>query len=419
MIPEYHLAICGTGPANISPLVYLEEENKLDSLLNKGVIAIDKSLNVGLGALGEYKITANSIGSVFFEIFKNCDSDLFKFINKKSSYSKLKEYELTAPPLPLVGDFLSDIGRFISNKIINNSNSELCLSSQVTEIKLRTDNKFEVTYQNLLSPGAPKKILAKNIFFNIGGIQTSLFKNYKFPDGKVVCNSNEFLQGKEDEKIHELIADRTEPIEISIIGSSHSAFSCLYRFKNHFSLLNPEKSNITLIHRSPIKLFYNSLDEATSDHYPVDLTEDICKLSGRINRYSGLRYDSFFLGREVLNNIYPNICLKSVEKLDNNIINSSQIVINATGYKSNIIEIIDNFGRAIPFAKENGSIITNHNCNPILTNGEYLDNFFTFGLGSGLRTSSENGGELNYKGRIDGVWVYQHEVGPRIECLVD
>lgn len=70
MIPEYHLAICGTGPANISPLVYLEEENKLDSLLNKGVIAIDKSLNVGLGALGEYKITANSIGSVFLKFSK-------------------------------------------------------------------------------------------------------------------------------------------------------------------------------------------------------------------------------------------------------------------------------------------------------------------------------------------------------------
>jgi hypothetical protein len=119
---------------------------------------------------------------------------------------------------------------------------------------------------------------------------------------------------------------------------------------------------------------------------------------------------------------YPCINLINTEQntLDSSkkLINSSELIINATGYNSKSIEVIDANGMEIKFAKRGGSILTNYTCNPIINNGEVLPNFYTYGLGAGLTTGDGNGGEQDYAGRIDGVWVYQHEVSNRIVDLL-
>ena len=48
------------------------------------------------------------------------------------------------------------------------------------------------------------------------------------------------------------------------------------------------------------------------------------------------------------------------------------------------------------------------------TGGAAVPGLFAFGLGAGLRPSPEVGGEPSYQGRLDGVWIYQHDAGGRV-----
>jgi hypothetical protein len=47
-------------------------------------------------------------------------------------------------------------------------------------------------------------------------------------------------------------------------------------------------------------------------------------------------------------------------------------------------------------------------------NDAIVPGLFAFGMGAGLIPSKEVGGEPSYRGRLDGVWLYQHEVGKAV-----
>ena len=169
-------------------------------------------------------------------------------------------------------------------------------------------------------------------------------------------------------------------------------------------------------------MFYNDLDEANKDLYTVNTSTDVCKISGRVNRYSGLRYDSFQLGKEILDSKYHNVTLIPYPNISRDdykeLIETSDLLLVCTGYCNNTVPILYSNGSEMNFLKDDSTILTNSKYNPIVENGEALENFYTFGLGSGLKTGNETGGEPNYKGRIDGVWVYQNEVSPKLVSLI-
>lgn len=255
-------------------------------------------------------------------------------------------------------------------------------------------------------------MIAEQVLFNIGGVQEKLdLQQYQMG-----WLSSDFIKGVYDDQIQTLLRRIDRKLKVIILGSSHSAFSCIARLKQFE--LQSSSIDLRLIYRQPVRLFYNSTKEADLDGYLYDPVSDVCPLSGRVNRYSGLRYDSFILGRDVLKGVYTNIEMCSLNSLSeveySNLIVKADIVLMCTGYHENMVEMVDDNGEKIVFARQGRVVVTNDSCNPLKMDGEHLKHFYMYGLGSGLRTNALNGGESSYQGRIDGVWFYQHEVTPRI-----
>lgn len=416
---QYKLTVCGCGPAGISPLIYLEEENLLDQLLIEGVCLIDSSKKIGNGNIGEYKITANSLGKVFVEIFEESKSEMFSYIKQKESYKQILENANVAPKLSHVGNLMSDIGVYIEKKIEKNSNSHVHLQHRVEEIHCRRDGKYEIVYK----PTAQEKVkrhISEYVLLNIGGRQNVpvFLEKYLKTRSKLTWFSGDFIKGVYDPLLTTLLTDTNKQLNITLLGSSHSAFSTLYRLENHFEVSKKSRVNISVMQRSEVKLYFESVDEARRAGYKFNLDDDVCPQSGRVNRFSGLRYDSFNLAQKLLDGHFQNVHLKRTGDMRQEILeehlDKQDIIIVCTGYQNNTINFFDENGELIEFKRNDHGLIINKNCNPIKLDNNPMQNIYMYGLGSGLDTNQEYGGEKSFYGRIDGIWLYQHVVSSQI-----
>ena len=75
-------------------------------------------------------------------------------------------------------------------------------------------------------------------------------------------------------------------------------------------------------------------------------------------------------------------------------------------------KIFDHRGEKISLKKQNGQLIVNENGQCLLeADGTCIPQLYAFGLGSGLFVNPDVGVEKSFKGRADGVWLYQNDVG--------
>ncbi len=420
---HYQLAVCGCGPASLSPLLYMEENGQLDELLRLGICVIDESNDIGSGNIGKYHITSNSLGKVFTEIFTNADSPLYAYLKQKDSMKQLDNYLETAAPLTLVGELMNDIGRFLGMRIKKSRTSDLLTSSRVTKIRLLQDKQFEVTIQSLHNPHAIRIITAKHVLFNVGGMQHI---PDQFPiearEDQEIWLSDPFLREMYDERFIERLSVG-RPIRIMIVGASHSAFSSLNRLQNRFNLLNHSHCHIDIMTRKPIRLFYRSVEDALEDKYDFDPVQDVCPLSRRVNRFAGLRYDSFKLAKAVIANRFQNVSLQVADKdfsvMSKNQYIRSDIVLICTGYHNKAPQIVDEQDEPLEFEKtKQGTIYTDDNYCPVTKEGRTIHHLYTYGLGTGVRSCVENGGEPSFQAQVHGIWFYQHIIAPRVSSSI-
>lgn len=416
---HYKVAICGCGPAGTSPLVYLEEKGWLDQLLDEGACLIESSSRIGDGTIGKYQITANSLGKVFLEIFENPTSPLFQYIKQQHSYWKIRQFTETPPPLPVIGELLADIGRYIARKVVNSSTSDLFVCSQVKCIQRRGDGLFDVTFRQILPPAAPQTVTAEHVLYNLGGYQELPdFLKHRAQKGQPIWFSGVFLQGQHDQQLRELLRTVTRPLKLVMVGAAHSAFSALYRLKNDFGLVPSDRFSVRITYRTPVRLFYNSVEDAHREGYPFHPIEDVCPLSSRVNRYSGMRYDSYELGKQVLEGQYENVQLTSIVGMTDpdyeSMLDEADVILSCMGYRNSPVEFLDEDGRRLKFIDDHHTVFTDENSNPYLSEDEPIRNLYMYGLGAGLKTGTSTGGESSYSGRIDGIWFYQHVVAERL-----
>ena len=212
------------------------------------------------------------------------------------------------------------------------------------------------------------------------------------------------------EKVHStpLHKEYTSENPIVIIGGSHSAWSCACSILRLSNSLSIGEDSIVLLHRSPIKLYFASEENAQRCHYSYDKKNDVCPVTGRVFRYGGLRGKSKSLAENtVLKKIEKRIktvCLgdTSADEIAMFLSTSSKIIV-ATGYAANIPKVFNRRGEMVCLKKQNGQLIVNENGQCLLENGTCLPQLYAFGLGSGLFVNTAVGGEKSIKGRADGV----------------
>jgi hypothetical protein len=92
------------------------------------------------------------------------------------------------------------------------------------------------------------------------------------------------------------------------------------------------------------------------------------------------------------------------------------MIIAAMGYRPRALPVIDVHKRPIPLLAQaiNSNSLVDDQCRVLSATGEALAGLFGIGLASGIPHTPEIGGETNFTGQINSLWLWQHLLGLRI-----
>ena len=174
-------------------------------------------------------------------------------------------------------------------------------------------------------------------------------------------------------------------------------------------------ASITVLHRSPFRLFYASKREAEDDGQK---SWKFVNRRGQINPFGGLRGDAKELFAQIRDGDEPRVRLVMVRPGGSQAIvekayDRAAVIIWACGYEANSTELLDAQGEKIELCRSRGQVDVDSKGRMMRLagtgdNGEgaFLENVFAVGLGFGLPASSDEDGTSASAGRADGVSIY-------------
>ncbi len=433
---EFGFAVAGFGPAGCGFIVHAIKSNAIKALIDQGLVIIDRSATPGAGKVGDYQLTGNSLSRAFLD----CLDDpalawLFDDLNEtEPSIQRLRELEQDAPPLDIVGDFLRAMAKTTLDYLVEEYGVPVLLETEIDRIQLNDDGDYLLSLHNKKS-GQAFAMATKNIISALGGRQAKkVVEETEVAPGIALGNATDHLMVSDDflmmsdEAIRDAIPiDGGRAPDIVIVGGSHSAISTIDRLTQ--ALVPAGLKRLTMLHASPLRLYFASAEEARAENYPFDDPGDICPMSGRVNRFGGLRYRSLDVAKSILKTgRMPEhdveIHWMRLKSTDTSVISKAlrdaPAVISAMGYQANLPPVIDAAGADVALCNwPRGVEVDGHGRVKTVYQGS-LRGFYAIGIGSTLlRRSEAIGGETSFRGVADGVWLYHNHGGGVILNALD
>jgi hypothetical protein len=428
MFGEYLETTCGcvlggAGPAGMGLVFNALKSGTLPDLARDGLIIVDASPNPGTGRLGEYRITANSVGDVILECLRDpALREVFASLEHSPAYWRIRRQAQHAPPLSDIGELLTEASRLVLDFIVQRYGVTLWRSTTITEVVYNND-EFFVWVE---AQGRKRRIRCRTLILNLGGRQDPrhLIKglaqqSLKVPVTAVIQSADELLRMNAVELRAAFAPALACSGRITVVGGSHSAFSMLENLADALEFAGLKE--VTLIHRSAIRLFYESAELATAAGYRFDPYNDICPVSGRVNRSGGLRYRALDIGRDVLEHGRigkTGVRVKAFQTRDGapgdyqaaaEALTDTHTLVQCTGYQPNLPALRYCDGTSIALCEIKGGVDSDRAGCPMDSKGQRLHGLHLFGLGSGLGIDPRLGSEPSFDGRIYGVWQFHND----------
>lgn len=427
-------AIVGLGPAGAGFLFNAFKSGQFARLAAQGLLIIDSADGVGGGRLGKYQVSANSVNDVFL----NCLVDpafgrIFLPLQHLPGYQRMHANPQGVSMLPEVAAVLAAATELLVAHIERMHGIVVRRASRVESVVRRGGN-FELWVR--AADGSCDAVCATSVVMNTGGTQTPRLLRDALRQMKLVAPRDDQRLFTSDLVLRErtsvlrthfrqlMLAGRS----LVVVGGSHSAFSVLERLAVELESIGLEE--IVLLHRSPIKLFFETREAAQKAGYRFDEKRDVCPVSGRVNRSGGLRYRAFDIGGGVLaNGVVPGTRVKvRALLLDGGAaaITAAQAyldtcagVVQCIGYQPRLPELVSEDGRAIALCEIQGGLDADAAGRPGDRDGHRIDGLHLFGLGCGLAVDPKIGSEAAFHGRIYGIWQFHHDAStPALECVL-
>ena len=425
------LVIVGGGPAGFAPLFAAASTRKLQSLLEAGGVVFERSSKVGSGERANQVSRSDSAAEAFIEIVTNTSEPDLAALRSHPTFLRIASQLGNPVPLPDVSDFLRSAAEAMA-RIIENSplgrvyrdctalNSKQVSGDLWDTCFIHNDTGCKMIIRSssvLLATGAsqPQSRLYKE---DVAGVP--LLPRYT---GRVL-NSGYVLTPAGLADIEKRLSTK-EVAKVAIVGGSASAGSVaqvlLDKTQNDLALAN---LSITLLHRRPIRIFYRSVEEALAEGYTEWEAKDVCQLTGRIHRLGGLRFDS----REVIvrargiglrvpdPRVRLHLMTDTNKEDSHRILGDADVVVAALGYIPRALPIAGEKGEVISLLPEgpaSGSLVDSR-CRVLDSNGLALQGMFAIGLASGRPPTPEIGGEVDFMGQVNSLWLWQHIIGSEI-----
>jgi hypothetical protein len=413
----------GAGVAGMGFLFNALKSGSLADLATNGLIVIDSSETPGTGMLGQYRITANSVGDVFIDCLRDpALRDVFEPLEYSPAYWRIRGQAQSAPPLADVGILMAEASRLVLEHIARRYGVKIWHSTTITEV-ICGEDEYCVRVE---TEGCARLIRCQTLVLNLGGRQDPQhlirsLAEQKLPLSPAVnIQSSDRLLRMNGVQLREVFAPALAcDGRITVVGGSHSAFSMLENLADALEFAGLRE--LTLIHRSQIRLFYESAEEAVAAGYAFDPVRDVCPISGRINRSGGLRYRALDIGREALKSGRVGKTGVRVQLLQTDggkpgdfdkaraALADSSVVVQCTGYQPRLPALRNSDGSALVLRETKGGLDSDTSGCPVERGGRRLHGLYLFGLGAGLGVDPLLGSEPSFDGRIYGVWQFHHD----------
>lgn len=416
---ECGCVIGGAGPAGMGLLFNALKSGTLAQLARDGLIIVDSSPTPGAGCLGDYRITANSVGDVFLDCLRHpALREIFEPLEGALAYWRVRYQAQSALPLPDIGQLLTEASSLFLEHIVRHYGVKLWHSSTITQVVAGNDD-YEVWVEH---EGHIHLIRSRTLVLNLGGRQDPqqlldglADQGLYVPPSAIIHGADRLLR-MNSVQLRQLFADALAGGKgITLVGGSHSAFSMLENLADALEFAGLKTLN--LVHRSPIRLFYESAEEARQVGYTFNPQQDVCPVTGRINRSGGLRYRARDVGKAVVDrgrvgNTGVSVRLLSTREdreATQQALTESCMVVQCTGYQPRLPVLQRRDGSMIRLRGAKGGLDSDPSGCPIDEYGQRLQGLHLFGLGAGLGVDPLLGSEASFEGRIYGVWQFHHD----------
>lgn len=412
--------IIGGGPGGMGPLIWAAQTGNLNTWLGQGVTIVERQPMLG-GTLGRYAINSDSLGAAYLECLEApLAIDALRMLRDDPVTHEMERYRHTFPPLKLVDRFIRRIGASLEALIRSHPDCRILSGIGARALHLQHDGSLRVDLDNGDSLSTRTAIMA------LGGRQNwsqqlweALRPGLSLSDCRLrhLMSSDRLLTPQGLEEISQVLAE-ADGRQIVILGGSHSAYSVAWAVTRLIDGNALASGQIMVLARRPPPIFYPDAAAAAADGYAVD-PGDICPRTNRVNRLGGLRGN----GRDIWRQITcrpqaqpePRVLTAllndySAEEL-RALLEDAAVVIPAFGYSAATLPVFTHRNRRIALQADAGRAAVDDAGRILRADGEVLPNVFGIGLGNGYRPSGSMGGEPNFTGQANSLWLYQNDIG--------
>ena len=411
--------VVGGGPGGLGPLLWAAQHGLLPSWLDRGVAVIERQAFLG-GTLGRFGIYSDSLGGSYLECLEapGLPAALQPLRNEPVA-REMALYRDSFPPLALVDRYMRRIGVALAGMLAERSALHLC--TEARGIRLRPNGSVEV---EMTGPdGRESTLHARSAVVALGGRQRWLHGELQpgltLADCRMreVMPSDRALSSVGLKEADRLLANAGRR-RILILGGSHSAYSVAGAFLGLAGAERLAKGQIVILQRREPRIFYPDREAALDDRYDVE-PGDICPRTQRVNRMGGLRG----FGREMWRQVTcrprttsePRVVTLDMQRLSagelSTMIEEAALVVPCFGYRSATLPVFDHEGARLTLNAELGGVAVGERSRLLLSDGTCLANLFGIGLGTGYKLPASMGGEPNFDGQANSLWLYHNDIG--------
>jgi hypothetical protein len=411
--------IVGGGPGGLGPLLWAAQHGLLPEWLARGLAVVEQQDHLG-GTLGRFGIRSDSLGGSYLECLDAPGlPPALRDLRGDPVVHEMMRYRDSFPPLVLVDQFMRRVGSAMAGMLAEHS--ALHLGTEARSVRLRENGS--VTVETARPDGAYVSLAAHSAVIALGGRpfwpQQGLVPGLRLDDCHVghLLPSDRALTRDGLEDANRLLAGAGRRA-IVILGGSHSAYSVAGALLDLPAARGLSQRQILILQRREPRVFYPDRDAAEQDLYDV-APGDICPRTQRVNRMGGLRG----YGREMWRQITrrprtapePRVVALPIGQFSagelRRLIETAALVVPCFGYRSAMLPIFDPCGRRLTLAAEGGGVAVGDDSRLLLEDGTALGNLFGIGLGTGYRLPASMGGEPNFDGQANSLWLYQNDIG--------
>ena len=411
--------IIGGGPGGLGPLVWAAQHGLLPDWLDRGIAVVERHGHLG-GTLGRFGIRSDSLGGSYLECLEapGLPPALRPLLHDPVA-REMEAYRDSFPPLRLVDRFMRRIGLALGTMLAERSALHLCTEARA--VQLRPNGSVAV--ETIGPDGSEATLLARSAVVALGGRQ--LWEQSTLGPGLALADcrtrhlmpSGRALSVKGLEEANRILAEAGAR-KILILGGSHSAYSVAGALLELPAAERLAAGQIVILQRREPRIFYPNCEAARDDLYEVE-PGDICPRTQRVNRMGGLRG----FGREMWRQIAlrpgtqpePRVVTVSLQQFTaaqlHAMLAEAALVVPSFGYRSAMLPIFDADGERLVLAAEAGGTAVGEDSRLMLSDGSILPNLFGIGLGTGYRLPPSMGGEPNFNGQANSLWLYQNDIG--------